>query len=530
MSESGRQSARGAQLVAAGILLSRLFGLVRERAFAHYFGTSDAGDAFRAALRIPNFLQNLFGEGVLSASFIPAYARRLAEGDEAVARRLASAIATLLTLATSVLVILGVLATPLLIDLIAPGFSGEKREATIRLVQVFFPGTGLLVLSAWCLGILNSHRRFFLSYAAPVLWNLAIIGALLVFGGAWDDYALAERVAWGLVVGSALQLLVQLPSAWRLVGGIRPQLALADAGVRQVLANFLPAVGSRGVVQVSAYVDNLLASLLPSGAVSALSYAQTLYLLPISLFGMSVTAAQLPSMSSATGTAEEVASSMRKQLDGGLARISFFIVPSSVAIVALGDVLVGALYQTGAFDADGTRYVWAVLAGYGVGLIAATQARLYASGFYALGDTRTPLKFAVVRVALGVVVGALGALHGPAWFGVDAAWGAVGLTTAASLAGGVELLLLRRALHARVGPTGVPGGLFLRLCGAAVPAGLAGIGVKLLLADAVHPVVRGAAVVAAFGLVYLGLALRFDVPEARGLVRRLRTRFGRAPG
>src|SRR5688572_29459453 len=175
MSEPKRKSS-ASFLVAAGIFLSRIAGLVRQRVFAHYFGNSEAADAFGAAFRIPNLLQNLFGEGVLSASFIPVYARLLAEGDDEEAGRLAGAVVALLTLVTAVLVLAGVLATPWLIDLIAPGFEGEKRELTIRLVRVLFPGAGLLALSAWCLGVLNSHRRFFLSYISPVLWNVAMIG------------------------------------------------------------------------------------------------------------------------------------------------------------------------------------------------------------------------------------------------------------------------------------------------------------------------------------------------------------------
>src|SRR5690348_844937 len=157
---------RSAFLVAAGIFLSRIFGLVRESFFAHYFGLAPAADAFRAAMRIPNFLQNLFGEGVLSASFIPVYAKLVAQGEEEESGRVAGAVFSLLALVTSVLVLSGVLATPYLIDAIAPGFKGETRLLTIQLVRILFPGVGLLVLSAWCLGILNSHRRFFLSYAS----------------------------------------------------------------------------------------------------------------------------------------------------------------------------------------------------------------------------------------------------------------------------------------------------------------------------------------------------------------------------
>src|SRR6185312_6370873 len=154
-------------------------GLVRDRVFAHYFGNSDAADAFRAAFRVPNILQNLFGEGVLSASFIPVYSRLLAEEDEEESGRVAGAVGAVLALTASLLVVAGMLAAPWLIWVIAPGFHGEKRDLTIHLVRILFPGAGLLVFSAWCLGILNSHRKFLLSYTAPVIWNFAIIGSFL---------------------------------------------------------------------------------------------------------------------------------------------------------------------------------------------------------------------------------------------------------------------------------------------------------------------------------------------------------------
>src|SRR5215813_1870451 len=166
---------RHAFLVASGIFLSRLTGLVRDRIFAHYFGITYVADAFKAALRIPNMLQNLFGEGVLSASFIPVYARLLAEKDREEAGRVAGAVFSLLAMITSVLVLVGVLATPYIIDVIAFGFKGETRRLAIQLVQILFPGVGLLVMSAWCLGILNSHRRFFLPYVSPVVVNAVFI-------------------------------------------------------------------------------------------------------------------------------------------------------------------------------------------------------------------------------------------------------------------------------------------------------------------------------------------------------------------
>src|SRR6266568_3279297 len=213
---------RLAFLVAVGILLSRLTGLVRQRVFSHYFGLeSDAADAFTAAFRIPNFLQNLFGEGALSASFIPVYASLVARGERREADRVAGAVASLLALVVSALVLVGVLATPVLIDLIAPGFTGEKRALTTQLVRILFPGAGLLVLSAWCLGVLNSHHRFLLSYAAPVMWNAAMIASLVAFGARAPLPRLAVILAWGSVVGSAFQFAVQVPVVLKVAPELR---------------------------------------------------------------------------------------------------------------------------------------------------------------------------------------------------------------------------------------------------------------------------------------------------------------------
>jgi putative peptidoglycan lipid II flippase len=510
-------------MVASGILLSRLVGLVRNRVFAHYFGTSDAADAFNAAFRIPNFLQNLFGEGVLSASFIPVYAGLRARGDEVEARRVAGAVAALLGLVTATLVLIGVALTPWLIAIIAPGFSGEKREATIRLVRILFPGAGLLVLSAWCLGVLNSHRRFFLSYTAPVLWNLAIIASLIAFGGRRSAYDLAEIAAWGSVLGSLLQFAVQMPTVTRLLAGTWPRLVRGSAQVREVLRNFGPVFVGRGVVQISAYVDTVLASLLPTGAVAGLSYAQVLYTLPVSLFGMSVSAAELPTMSGATGTDTERAAFLRERLGSGLRQIAFFVVPSAMAFLALGDVVTGALYQSGAFTREMTVYVWGILAGSAVGLLASTMGRLYASTYYALHDTRTPLRFALVRVALTIGLGYLAALPLPRLLGVDPRWGAAGLTASAGAAGWVEFVLLRGALNRRIGATGLPAALVARLWGAAAAGAGAAWGLRLVVPTS-GPIVTAVLLLTVYGGVYFFLTDRLGVPEAAAVTRRLRKR------
>ncbi|MGH9874407.1 MAG: murein biosynthesis integral membrane protein MurJ [Pyrinomonadaceae bacterium] len=513
-------SGRSAFMVGAGILISRIVGLARQRVFAHYFGTSAAGDAFSAAFRIPNFLQNIFGEGALSASFIPVYAKLLAQDDEKEAAHVANAVLGLLALAVAVIVLTGVLTTPYLISAIAPGFQGETRELTIRLVRILFPGAGLLVLSAWCLGVLNSHHRFFISYTAPVAWNLAMIASLIVFGRRVGQFPLAEYVAWGSVIGSALQFGVQWPTVMRLMRRIRPLLDVASQQVRTVVRNFFPVFMSRGVVQISAFVDAVLASFLPVGSVVALTYAQSLYTLPVSLFGMSVSAAELPAMSRAIGSNEEVAQTLRGRLDAGLRRIAFFIVPSSMAFLALGDVIAAVLYQTGQFKHDAAIFVWGILAGSTVGLLASTLGRLYSSTYYALHDTRTPLRFAIVRVTLTTILGYFFALPLPRALGIDPKWGVAGLTASAGIAGWIEFALLRRSLNRRIGRTGLSAAYVIKLWIAALLAAGIGWTFKLLLGD-IHPIPLAAVVLGAYGVAYFAVTFFMELSESRAVIGRM---------
>lgn len=521
--EREASTGKHALLVGAGILLSRIVGLIRLRVFAYYFGTSDAKGAFDAAFRIPNFLQNVFGEGALSASFIPVYAAVLARGDQKEADRIASAVLTLLALVTSLLVLAGVLTTPYLINIIAPGYTGETRELTIRLVKILFPGAGLLVLSAWCLGVLNSHRRFFLSYTAPVIWNVTIIASLIAYGRRVGQFPLAEVAAWASVIGSALQFGVQLPTVLRLVKRLRPLLDVASANVRTVIRNFFPVFFSRGVVQISAYVDSMLASFLGPSAVAALNYTQSLYTLPVSLFGMSISAAELPEMSSAQGSEREIKEHLRRRLNAGLRRIAFFIVPSSMAFLALGDVMAAVLFQTGRFTHDDTLYVWGILAGSTVGLLASTLGRLYASTYYALHDTRTPLRFAIVRVTLTIVLGYLCAIPLPPLLGIEPRWGVAGLTASAGIAGWVEFVLLRRTLNHRIDRTGLSLSYVIKLWSAAAVGAAVAWAIKFFI-GAQHPAITAALVLGSYGVIYFGVTSAFGIPEAHSVIGRI-TRF-----
>ena len=477
--------------------------------FARYFGQrTDAADAFTRAFQIPNLLQNLFGEGALSGSFIPVHAGLRARDEHDAAGQMARTFFALLTSVIAALVLLGVIAAPLMVTLLAPGFTGAKRELTIRLVRVLFPGAGLLVASAWCLGVLNSHRKFLLSYTAPVAWNAAMIATLLLFGGRRDLDGLAIKLAWGSVLGSFLQFAVQAPVAWRLSrhsGGI----ALTEP-VRRAVRNFLPILVSRGAVQLTASIDGIISSLLPTGAPAALSFAQQIYTLPVSLFGISISAAELPAMSGDAAGRDGYAA-LRTRLDAGLRRLAFFVVPSAVAFAALGDVIAGALFEHGRFVRADSVYVWGILAGSSIGLLASTMARLYSVAHYALGDTKRPLRFALIRLVLVTALGYVCAILLPPRLGIAPAWGAAGLTASAGVAGWIEFALLRANLNRRIGHTGLAANYVARLWMSGAGGAAAAWGVKLLLPP-LDPLVRGALVLPVFGAGFLAVALLLGVP------------------
>lgn len=542
---SNEKRSRGASaFVALGILLSRVSGLVRDRVFAHYLGNSEAAGAFKAALRIPNFLQNLFGEGVLSASFIPVYSKLRSDLDHETAQKVASVIGSVLAVVMSFFVLFGVLLTPWFVDLVAPGFTGEARELTIQIVRILFPGVGLLVLSAWCLGILNSHRRFFLSYVAPVFWNAAMIAALFVFGRVHSQNQLAIDVAWGSVVGSLLQMGVQLPFVFQSAGKLRPLIDLSLKPVRLVFRGVAPVLVSRGVVQLSAYIDAMIASYLGTAAVASIAYAQTLYLLPISLFGMAVAAAELPEMAVLGGSTDEAKARLRNRLISGRRSIAFFVIPSAVAFLFVGRSVVAAIYQTGQFGPEDTLYVWYILMGSVVGLLAATWGRLYSSAFYALGDTRTPLKFAVLRVSLTIALGLLFAfplrpfivlfftsmpgLRLPHIASIELGLGAVGLTASAGIAGWIEFLCLRSALRKKIGSADVPLGFISRVWVSALISAAVALGFEhLAMADGaleihfIHYNFEPLIILGVFGVVYLISTILLRVDETRLITRRL---------
>ena len=508
-SSAGRLATR----VAAGVLLTRILGFVRERVFAHYFGNTPVADAFRAALKIPNVIRNLLGEGTLAASFIPVYAGMIERNETENARRLAGVIVSLLIVLTAVAALLGILLAPVITAIAAPGFSGTTRALTVTLVAIMFPMSGLTILSAWCLGILNTHRRFFLSYAAPAVWNVAQIATLVALGLYWAGARLAIALAWGALAGSALQLAVQLPSTLRYAGTLHWSLDLTTAGARAVIRGWVPVVFGAGVAQISSIVDTQLGSLLGNGAVAVLGYAQLIAALPVSLFGVSVAAAALPEMSrDAAGQGVEI---LRRRLSQGARRVVFFVVPSAVAFVVLGVPIVGLLFQTGQFRAEDTRVVALVLAAYALGLPAQASVKLLASGFYAQGDTRSPVRAAAISMFLSAALAAL----------LMQWYGPTGIALGASIAAYVNVTLHFEGLKAKVGSLFGPStaATVTLVLGSAALASAAGVALERLVTGR-PPWLTAVTSTAAFSLTYLISTALLGHEDARALVRRFAPR------
>jgi putative peptidoglycan lipid II flippase len=539
--KAARSSTAASAMIAVGILLSRVAGLIRTRVVAMFFGTSEFADVFAAGMRMPNLLQNLLGEGVLSASFIPVYSELLHQGRKKEAGRVAGAIFALLFAAAGALALIGILLAPLIVTVFMPGLDSQRYELTVAVTRIVFPMAGILVLSAWALGILNSHRNFFLPYFAPVLWNAAMIATLLAFGRGMEPAELVIALAWGALAGGVLQFAVQLPTVLKLERELKIGWGTKVEGVREAVRNAGPAVVGRGVVQISGYLDYFLASFLAAGALATLSFAQLFYMLPISLFAMSVAAAELPEMSRQREAGGEV---LRARASAGLERVAFYIVPSFVAFAALGDVVVATLLQTGKFSRADTLIVYFTLVAFALGLLATTASRMLSTTFFALRDTKTPARYAIVRVVLSALLGVTLMIQFEA-IKVDRLGlnipggifshlrvggrqlGVVGLALGTGLGAWVEWALLKRALRGRIGPVGAGAGPLMRMFVAALAGAAAGWGVRLLLPDSLHALISGFLILGVYGVVYFAVAGALGLDQAGALLRRIKGKLGR---
>jgi putative peptidoglycan lipid II flippase len=511
-------SGRGAMLVTAGILFSRVFGLVRQRVIGHYFGISAFADVIVAAFRIGNITQNLLGEGTLSASFIPVYARARAAGRGDSATRFALTALGFLMLVVVALSALGIALAPALTRLIAPGFEGERLALTTSAARVLFPTTGLLVLSAWGLGVLNAHQRFFLAYVAPTAWSVVQIVALVTFGEAFSlrGESLLVVLVWSAFAGAIVQAAVLLWAARGLLGALRPRLDRADPGLREAVARLPSALLGRGVIQISGLVDIALVSFFGAGAQATMNTAQLIYFLPMAILGTGEAAAALPEMASATAEASvEIRNArLRARLGGSLARVTTLTVPATLVLALLGGELIRVFLQSGRFDDAATERVREVLLAYSFALLGNASARVLTTTAWATGDTRTPARYAIWRVVASTAC----SLVLMQWFEV------VGVVLGAVIAAWVETLALGWKLGRQLGGLGLEHVPFARIAALAVASIAPALVLRAALPPAfAHGVVGSSLVLAAFGGAFalaapgLGLvSVRSLLPRGRG--------------
>jgi putative peptidoglycan lipid II flippase len=319
-----------------------------------------------------------------------------------------------------------------------------------------------------------------------------------------------------------------VPPVLRLTGKLPLRPDGSNANVREVFRNFGAVVVSRGVVQISSYVDQAISTLLGPGAMAAMTTAASINMLPVSLFGMAISASELPAMARSLASSDpaDATAALRMRLDRGMRHIAFFVIPSAMAFFVLGDVITAALYQSGRFTHDDAIFVWGIIAGSGVGLLASTLGRLYSSTYYALLDPRTPLRYAMVRLALTTVLGLACALYLPPLLGIAPQWGTVGLTASAGIAGWIELFLLRRTMNVRIGATGLPRSLLLVLWGSAAVSAAVAFGVKIALGWQ-QPILLGVVVLGVYGCLYFALTYVAKVEECRTVVQKIVRRLKR---
>lgn len=438
-----REVARAAGLVSFGTLISRVAGMFRDVAIAHAFGAGFFSDAFFVAFRVPNLIRRLLGEGPMSSAFIPVFSEYREKKSSREAWKLASNLTGLMGGLALVLTVAGIYAAPLIVRVMAPewGLDSPKGSLTVDLTRLLFPYLFLVVLYSLAMSILNACRRFFVPAMATSMLNLGMIWGALVMAPFFDPPIFG--LAWGALLGGAIQLGVNFPSLRSVGYRWRPGFDFRDEGVRRIALLMVPTVVGLAVNDINQVVDTILASLLAEGSVSWLFYASRLTQLPLGLVGIAVGTAILPTLAaqSARGDDEE----LKKTISFGLRVVLFLTLPAIVGLVVLRLPITALLFQRGEFSLADTEATARAVYAYALGMWAAGGIRILASAFYSVKDTRTP--FLTATAAMGVNIFLNLALM--------TVLGHAGLALASSLSIIFQFLLLLQLLRRRLGPLGL---------------------------------------------------------------------------
>jgi len=438
-----REVAKAAGLVSFGTLTSRVMGLCRDVAIAFAFGAGLYSDAFFVAFRVPNLIRRLLGEGPMSAAFIPVFSEYREKRSEKEAWKLASNLTGLMGGLALVLTVAGMFAAPVIVRVIAPEWDldGVKGGVTVRLTRLMFPYLFLVVLYALAMAVLNSCRRFFVPAAAPALLNLGMIWGALVMSPYFDPPVMG--LAWGVLLGGALQLGVNVPPLRSIGYRWRPGFDTRDEGVRRVGRLMVPTVVGLAVNDINQVVDTILASLLAEGSVSWLFYGSRLTQFPLGLIGIAMGTAILPTLSaqSARGALKE----LRETVSFGLRVVFFLTFPAIIGLTVLRTPITALIFQRGEFAVSDTVATGQAIFFYALGMWAAGGIRILASAFYSLKDTRTPFLTAAAAMAANILLNLY----------LMTVMGHAGLALASSLSIIFQFFLLAHLLRRRLGPFGL---------------------------------------------------------------------------
>ncbi len=400
---------RSASLVSLWTLLSRVTGLVRELLIASAFGASAMTDAFNVAFRIPNLFRRFFGEGAFSQAFVPVLAASITQHGDAATRLLIDRVATVLAWVLLLLSVIGVLGAGALVWVMASGLQQQPGgfEVAVVMTRWMFPYIAFMSLVALGAGVLNTYKRFAVPAATPVLLNVCMIVAAWLGAPGLQSLGLEPiyALAGGVLSGGVLQLLVQWQALHRL--GMRPCIAWrwsaicaawADSGTQNVLKLMVPALLGVSVAHLSMLINTQIASHLPAGSLSWITYADRLMEFPTALLGVALGVVLMPQLASARASGNQAEYSA--MLDWGLRCVLLLALPCAVALLVFPQPLVAVLYHYGAMTAFDVQQVTHALMGWGVGLIGIVAIKVLAPAYYASQDTRTPVKVALVVLVL----------------------------------------------------------------------------------------------------------------------------------
>lgn len=429
-----RSVAGAAILLSVTTLVSRLVGVARDRTFAHFFGAGSVMDAYYAAFKVPDLIYNLLIAGALTAAFIPTFTRLFYQSDNKTpAFKLANNILSIVGVGLLALAAAGAFGAPVLVKLLAPGFSGEQKTLVESFTRIMLLSPFLLGISMVLGGILQSLRQFFLYSIAPIFYNLGIIvGAVVLV-----PYFGPTGLAWGVVLGAVLHLGVQLVGAWH--NGYRWQwhYDLGDPDTRLIGRLMVPRTLGLAVNQVNTFIITAFASLLPLGSVAIFNYAGNLRDVPTGIIGIPFALAAFPVLSqfAATGDTKKFSA----QIATTARQIIFLILPLTVCFLILRAQIVRVVLGTGAFNWDATIATADTLAFFSLGMFAQSLIPLFARAFYALGNTKTPFLISIVAEAVSIAASYI----------FMKPLGVPGLALASSLAAVVNIFLLVFALYRR---------------------------------------------------------------------------------